>query len=245
MLLRREGFPEASAMKAQASNLESVIVTGSYIASASQLGDYKLYTLPVSTTVAAQQIKQVQMIDQRNVPFERVYVYVVRPEELDNESLATKPVSTLRLQNKKSSGLGIALPAGTASAMESARDGLILAGEQTLKDLPVGLPLDIELGEAMNIGIQPRVVREYTSGRGDSKKELIDMEIDIANDKPATIQLELLQSKEEEQDFRIVAESKRHTLKYGMPMWTLKLRSGERLVLRYTLEQADPNAVIR
>jgi hypothetical protein len=150
----------------------------------------------------------------------------------------------LRLQNKKSSGLGIALPAGTTSTMETIREGLVLTGEQTLKDLPVGMPVDIELGEAMNIGIRPHVVSGSSVGRG-GKKDRMDIEIDIANDKPASIQLELLQSKEEEQDFRIVSESKQHTLKYGMPMWALKLRSGERVVLRYTLEHADPTADIR
>jgi hypothetical protein len=231
-----------SMMAPAAAAMEVVVTAQKRMAEQSDLGDYKLYTLPVSTTVGAQQIKQVQMIDQKDVPFERVYVYTVRSEELDSESVTTKPVSTLRMQNKKSSKLGIALPAGTTSAMETDRYGLILAGEQTLQDLPIGLPVDIELGEAMNIEIQPRMERAYKSGGG---KNAMDIEIDIANDKPAPIQLELLQSKVEEQDFRIVSESKRHTLKYGMPMWTLNLRSGERLVLRYTLEQADPTVDIR
>jgi hypothetical protein len=247
LLARNRGMMESdkfSMMAPQAAAMEVVVTAQKRMAEQSELGDYKLFTLPVSTTVAAQQIKQVQMIDQRNVPFERVYVYVVRPEEIDNDSISTKPISTLRLQNKKSSGLGIALPAGTTSAMETARDRLILTGEQTLKDLPVGLPVDIELGEAMNIGVQPRVVREYTRGLS-GKLERMEIEIDISNDKPAPIQLELFQNKEEAQDFRIVSESKRHTLKYGMPMWMLKLRAGERMVLRYTLEHADPTADIR
>jgi hypothetical protein len=189
--------------------------------------------------VSARQIKQVQMIEKRNVPFKRIYAYEVPAEEFDSESIGSSPIATLRLQNKKSDGLGVPLPAGTASVMEpSPRMGLVLAGEHTLQDLPVGLPIDIELGQAMDIWVQPRVVREYTQGRGTTKMERADIEIDIANDKSVPIQLEVFQTKVVEADFRVVSESTKHSLKKGMPMWALSLKPGERKTLRYTVEHA-------
>ena len=38
-----------------------------------KLDDYKLYPLPEPTTLAAQQTKQVQFLDQSAIPFERLY----------------------------------------------------------------------------------------------------------------------------------------------------------------------------
>jgi len=221
-------------------NLGEIVVTSQKRAEMSNLGDYKLYSLPFVTTVAAQQIKQVQMIEQKNVPFERVYTYVLQSDEFPNSGEVRRPTITLRLQNKARAGLGKPLPAGTVSVVEhDAKNHLVLAGEHSLEDIPVGLPIDIEIGQAMDIWVQPRTAREYTQERGARSKERADIEVDLVNDKPISIKLELLHRKEEERDFRIVSESKLHTLKYGMPMWTITMQPGERTTLRYTLEQAD------
>jgi hypothetical protein len=210
-----------------------------YIAKQTDLGDYKLYTVPVATTVSAKQIKQVRMVNQKNVPFERLYSYQVDEHQLENENVPTTPTIVLRLQNKKNAGLGVALPAGKVAVMEPHTAGLVLAGEQTVKDLPVGLPVEIEIGQAMDIKVRPRAVRQTVNGEGANRKERIDIEVDVANDKPIPITLELFQQKTVERDFRIVVETQLHTEKNGMPMWTVKLKPGERTTIAYTVEHAN------
>jgi hypothetical protein len=104
--------------------------------------------------------------------------------------------------------------------------------------LPIGLPVDIELGEAMDIAIEPKKLRDHTSGSGATTNETMDIEVKLTNNKPIAVTLELLQRKDEAADFRIASESKRHTLKYGMPLWTFNLGPGEQRTLHYTMEHA-------
>lgn len=209
----------------------------SVIAKQTDLGDYKLYTVPSTTTVASKQIKQVKMIDQRNVPFERLYTYRVDEHQLANPTVTNTPTILLRLQNKKTAGLGVALPAGTAAVIEPYAKSLVFAGEQKLKDLPVGLPVEIEIGQAMDIRVRPRAVRHSRVGN-DPSKERIDIEVDVANDKSIPVVLELAHSIAVAQDFRVLVESQSHTQKDGMPMWSIKLKPGERVTLSYSVEHA-------
>ena len=69
------------------------------------LGDYKLYPLPEPTTVAAQQTKQIQFLDQSGVPFERIYRYSIDGAP-NPEALPKTANVILRLQNRRRQGLG-------------------------------------------------------------------------------------------------------------------------------------------
>src|SRR5690606_35865864 len=53
--------------------MDAVVVTGSRIARQGELGDYKIYSLPERTTVAARQTKQVRFLERESVAYERVY----------------------------------------------------------------------------------------------------------------------------------------------------------------------------
>lgn len=240
---RGKVFAKRVALGAPAeSAFEEVVVTGSFIAQQRELGDYKLYELPEPTTVAAQQIKQVLMLDQKDVPFERIYRYVIQSDTLENESEAgpQRAFVTLRMQNKRAAGLGKPLPAGTVSVLEpTSKERLVLTGEQKLNDVPIGLPVEIELGQAMDMWVRPRVVRQYERGLLRSKKPAADIEVEIQNDKSVPIKFELFE-RLAEPGLKIAAESHRHTLNKGMPMWTLTLKAHEQATLRYTVVDTAP-----
>lgn len=230
---------------AQRSTLEEIIVTGQHSleAQVSELGDYKLYTLPIPTTVAARQSKQVRFLSQADVEFERVYTYTLDATEIDDadESSPQRPEITLRLQNEKRTGLGRPLPAGTFSVLESTETKIAaLAGQDTLKDSPVGVPVEIDLGRAMDVWVEPRIVREESiDGDNVHEDEIeIEFEVRISNDKPVAIIVEYRHPGDAE-SFRVVRESRRHEMKHGGPQWTLRLKPGARAVLRYTIRQAD------
>ena len=129
-----------------------------------ELGDYKLYAVPEPTTIAARQSKQVLFLGEARVPFTRVYTFTVDEDSImdDNDFQPRQPIVTLRLQNKQSDGLGKPLPAGVVSVMESGGAGAVLAGQDQIDDIPVGLPVELELGTAMDIWIDPRVTQERT-----------------------------------------------------------------------------------
>jgi hypothetical protein len=223
------------------SGLDEIVVTGQRVplARMRELGDYKLYAVPEPTTIAARQSKQVAFLRQARVPFTRVYTFTLDEDTImgDNDFQPRSPITRLRLQNKESDGLGKPLPGGVVSVMEPGGGGAVLAGQDEMDDIPVGLPVELELGTAMDIWIEPRVTEERTIERSDHDEERITVEVKLGNDKPVPITLEYRQSKDGD-DFRIVRESRPHTLKNGDPQWTFKLKPGGRAVLRYSMQRS-------
>lgn len=221
--------------------LQEVAVTGERVplAAMRELGDYKLYAVPEPTTIAARQSKQVQFLNQTRVPFTRVYMFKVDERSImgDNDFVPRRATSLLRLQNKKSDGLGKPLPAGVVSIMETSGVGPVLAGQDKVDDTPVGLPVELTMGVAMDVWIEPRVTEEKTIETADHNEQRVTFEVRLGNDKPVPIALEYRQPSEGE-NFRIVSESQSHTLKDGNVQWTLRLRSGERAVLRYSMQRS-------
>jgi len=219
------------------SELQEMVVTAAKVARQSDLGDYKLYTLPEPTEVAAHQTKQVAFLDQKAVPFERVYVVRLDEDTLrapDDDTPALAPTVVLRLKNRREAGLGKPLPAGTVSVMETAAGALALAGEQTLDDTPVGLPVELKLGRAMDV---PVVVRRLSERRVGHTVQT-SIRVAFENDKPGAIVLEHRQPPLGE-DFRIENASARSTLDKGDHVWTFRLGPGERAELRYTLSRRE------
>jgi hypothetical protein len=214
---------------------EMVVTSAKRQAVLSELGDYKLYTLPEPTTVAARQTKQVAFLDQPAVPFERVYVYRLNPYvPPDPQDVQQAPDVVLRLQNKAQYGLGKPLPSGTVSVMEPGGGGLVLAGQQAVRDTPVGLPLELTIGRAMDVVVAPRV----TSDLRDADLHIRSVAVAVANGKPGPIVLEFHQPRIG-RNFTIVSASGTATFKAGDEVWTFRLRPGERAKLSYTMSYRD------
>ena len=227
---------------ALSNDLQEVVVTGQARSQAvmRELGDYKLYAVPEPTTIAARQSKQVLFLGQARVQFTRVYTFKLDEDTImnDNDFMPRQPTVTLRLHNKQSDGLGKPLPAGVVSVMETGSTGAMLAGQDRIDDIPVGLPVELELGTAMDVWIEPRVTEERTIKLNDHDEERVSVEVRLGNDKPVPITLEYRQPNAGE-GFRIVSEDRSHTLKNGDPQWTFRLRPGGRAVLRYSMQLSE------
>ena len=241
MFKRADGFLSRS-MVQPVTSLEEVSVMGSAVplAQMRELGDYKLYAVPEPTTIAARQSKQVQFLSEKRVPFTRIYRFRAIEESImrDNDFVPRRAAVLLRLQNKESEGLGKPLPAGVVSVMETSGAAALLAGQDSIDDIPVGLPVELELGLAMDVWIEPRVTEERTIVRSDHNEERFSVEVRLGNDKPVPITLEYRQPSHGE-GFRIVRESRAHTLEDGDIQWTFRLKPGARTVLRYSMQRSD------
>ena len=205
----------------------------------SQLGDYKLYTLAEPTTVAARQTKQVLFLDQPAVKFETVYAHTVR---VSDESVAdptpTAADTVLRLRNTNADGLGRPLPAGSVQlrrpqAMEGGRE--LLVGEPELdRDVPVGEPFELRVGQASAVTLTDRATSEQRRGGRISRS----YEVLAANAKTLPVVVEVRHDRAGASGFAVITESARHGDKAGDPVWRLSLAPGERRTLRYTVEYA-------
>jgi hypothetical protein len=226
-------FPDATAEALQRVPSVTVVSTAQKI-EASELGDYKLYALPELSDLLARQTKQVQFLDQEDVPFERFYAYSVFDD--DSSSETDEPASIfLRLQNTALGKLGKPLPAGSVSVFEVTPQGSpVLAGQDRVHDISVGLPVEIVQGRAMDVRVRRTVTKEESPGWWFNKATRAMLEIDVTNEKPVPITFEVYHPMLER--MRIVSESERHVVKPKGATWRFTMAAGERKLLRFTIE---------
>ncbi|MGZ3313262.1 MAG: DUF4139 domain-containing protein [Caulobacteraceae bacterium] len=231
--------PPPAAMAPMArGGLEMVVVTGSRIADVRNLGDYKLYTLPEPTTVAANQTKQVAFLEQAAVSYQRLYRFLAAPSYGADSPGDVRPLQALlRLQNKAALGLGKPLPGGGVTVFEPKPDGgLSLSGQPSIKDTPVGLPVELALGASDLVTVtatQEDMSRVRRGGRNFDRSR-VTLTVRNAGMKPAPVEIRLGQS-----DLKILGESRPHGRDGAFAVWTLQAPAGGEATLTYRTEQAD------
>ena len=187
------------------------------IAKQSELGDYKLYTLPEPTTVAARQAKQVRFLDQPSVAVEPLFVVQAPPRSQEGDAWVGGE-RVLRLRNETGRGLGLPLPSGHLIALATGLDGrpLLLGGDK-VADTPVGLPLELSLGrssEVMSRGVATQLPRQ---GGSDIIGWRVALELTNAGDRPAVIEVREPRSDQ----IHLTAEDRLHRLEGGVLKWRL------------------------
>jgi hypothetical protein len=227
--------PPPMAMAVARTELQSVVVTGSRIAAVSNLGDYKLYTLPEPTTVAANQTKQVAFLEQPSVPYQRVYSFhanYVYPDYV--EHVRPAPI-LLRLQNKAAEGLGKPLPGGSVTVFEPRPDGApSLAGQPRMRDTPVGLPVELMVGQSNAVTITA-TQDELTVFKRDGReldRSKVTLTVRNASGRTAPVEIRLDQS-----ELEILTESRPHTREGAFALWTLQVPPAGETAISYRVEQ--------
>lgn len=230
--------PAPMAMADRAGAEEVVVTARRRMAEQSDLGDYKLYTLPEPVTLAARQTKQVAFLDQKGVAFQRLYVASIDPgEDYDGDAQEQEAAKVvLRLDNKSGEGLGKPLPSGALAVMETAGGRPAFAGEQALRDVPVGQPFDLAIGEAMDVQVRPRLVTEQARGKDRVRRTYT---VDLSSAKTAPIVFELRMQTRDYEGFKIVSEPGRHDVRDGDLAWRFNLAPGSRKTVQYVVEYDD------
>lgn len=153
--------PPAMVVAAPMAGVEDIIVTArrrdervqstpvAVLAVQEDLGDLKLYRVPVRVTVAAQGQKQVAMIDQPEAQFDRIYNAKVGR---DGDDTDPQPMAIiLRSKNVKEKGLGLPLPAGGLALFELVDGRSLLVGEDDMADHAIGEDVDIHAGNSPDV----------------------------------------------------------------------------------------------
>ncbi|AQR75329.1 DUF4139 domain-containing protein [Sphingomonas sp. LM7] len=182
------------------------------------LGDLKLYRMPIPTTVASNAQKQVAMYLKPDVKTAIVYSSWI--DASDPSSFAIE--RGLRFRNKKEDGLGVPLPAGKVAVFEPLGETLGLSGEGSTGDKAVGEDVDVILGEAEGLS-QSAIVS------GDGSHSLT-----ISNAHPWPIRFEG-QLAFDDTHYRLEKPSVRLGRKNGRPLWAVKVPANGVATLRYRL----------
>ncbi|WP_420137668.1 DUF4139 domain-containing protein [Sphingomonas sp.] len=112
------------------------------------LGDLKLYRVPERVTVAANAQKQVALLMQPHVAFEKIY-RVAFPSWSNDVSAAAAIV--LRMKNDVKDGLGVPLPTGTTTLYQADNQQRLLLGMGAIRDVAKGEPVRIAAGVSEQI----------------------------------------------------------------------------------------------
>ena len=227
--------PPAPAMARAA--MEEIVVTGSRVARQGELGDYKIYTLPEPTTVAARQTKQVRFLEREGVAYERVY----RAEVLNDDDEARPTAIVLKLKNEESAGLGVALPGGSVAVMQpDGAGGVLLAGQDRFVDKGVGLPVRLNFGQSPDVQVQTRLVKSSRSTRGAVTTDRSEVETTVTNARSEPVTVELVADEAMSRGFRIRSQSLRSRIDdTGYPVWTLTVPANGAATLKAAWTTTD------
>lgn len=231
--------PPPMAMRAAA---EDIVVTGSRVtrkmAEQGELGDYKIYTLPERTTVAARQTKQVRFMEREGVAYDRVYRAWIDAADIDE---AQPSEIQLRLRNEARAGLGLALPGGTVAVMQpDGAGGVLLAGEDRFEDKGVGLPVRLTFGQSPDVRVATQRVKDSSSTRGVVTTERSDMEITVTNARGEPVTVELAPQAANQRGFRILNQSIRSRVDdTGYPVWTLAVPANGAVTLKVSWQTTN------
>ncbi|RZJ03444.1 MAG: hypothetical protein EON89_11730 [Brevundimonas sp.] len=225
--------PPSPVMSAPAgrAEMDQIIVTASRIARQSELGDYKIYTLPETTDVLARQTKQVRFLEREDVRFTRIYqARLDASETTEGEA----PQLVLRLRNDERNGLGVALPGGGVSVMETQGGRGLLSGQAKFEDRGIGLPVELPFGQAMGLSVSQTSTDLSPSSRNRARYAV---EATVSNDKTEAVEIELVPNEAGVRGFRIVRSSSRSVITdAGLPAWRLRVPAGETTTLTYEIE---------
>lgn len=200
----------------------------------SELGDYKLYTLPFPTTVAARQTKQLLMLDADAVAFDRVYRFSSWPGATWNPDQKDLPVQLmLRMKNRKEAGLGLPLPGGNAMIGQETPGGRLLAGEFKFENSAIGAPFDLVLQDSRQVQVTPTLVSQTSKGRRKRDTELV-YSVEAVNNTaaPAVFEVRLL---DYGRVYKVTRSSVKPVARDGGRVMPIVLAPGERRTLTYTL----------
>ncbi|MEO9470580.1 hypothetical protein [Parasphingorhabdus sp.] len=194
-----------------------------------ELGDLKLYRIPEPVTVASKSQKQVVMFEKSSVPFEQIYEADLWAFNSVDQS--TPLATTLRLQNKKRDGLGLALPAGKLVAFKEAQGAQLLLGEGSLGDKAIGEEVDVTIGTSPLVRYTLKVVNDVD----EESRSYADMELRITNASLQSASVEIMIGRNDRE--RLTKVSSKLGRKAGKDFWKVSVpASGER-VLKYRLKR--------
>ncbi len=226
--LNSDGMNYVSDIVVTATRREAVAMSSpapvSAVATQEQLGDLKLYRVPFATTVAANAQKQVLMLDQSAVPFERVYHSRIG---IGNVQEAEPMTAILRTRNEKKNNLGLAMPSGKVAVFETVSNRPMLSGEDDMRDTAVHEEVEIKVGAAPGVRLE---------SKQDENKDghfILTITNDQADQIDAEVELYL------EDGTSIVRAAPSNGTKNGRPIWRVSVPANGNKLIRYRMSRKN------
>jgi hypothetical protein len=203
-------------------SLQNAPMTVAVIAKAENLGDLKLYRIPVPVTVVARSQKQVAFMVKDHVRGEVIYRSIVYDEPEPPELL-------FHFRNRKADGMGDPLPAGKAVLYQMGRYGRTLVGEASTADKAVDEDVDLVFGRPDDVTVETE-----TPDKQDDKRI-----VTIRNATPYPVIYDAEFPVKSTSGYSYSGLPKGLTRKPGKRVWRTTVPANGTAVLTYTLVDAD------
>lgn len=189
------------------------------------LAEYHMYTLNETTTLKDGEETQLTLHAFKSIPFEKIFVFA--PSE------SNKVKFSVLFQNKKESGVGAPLPAGTVRVYQSdGEGGLQFIGEDSISHTPENSNVTLSVGAAFDI-VANRTRLEYKTTNCTSTTTY---DVNIRNEKEEDIKVDVLERFYG--DWNITSESQPHKSKTAEEVvWELSIPKKQSKALQYTILQ--------
>lgn len=232
-----EGFAESDSITVTAQRREKVLQNSPVMLSGvapppppppppppEQLGDLKLYRVPQRTTVAAMQMKQTRLVEQRGVPFERIHTAAISPVDYGSGEQSSGVQVLLRTKNDKQSNLGLPLPSG-AFVIQQEQFGLPMRiAEPVLRDTAEDEKIELGAGFSPDVTVVRRTLRREGNRHW--------VEVEISNASPQAVNFEL--KVPVHGNWKITESSIQWIKRDGTPVFAVPLASGASVTLHFT-----------
>lgn len=220
--------PVAAPMMAKMmDSVAEVAVTVQRRAVQEDLGDLKLYRVPMRVAVNANGQKQVALLEKRAVPFASLHGATLWPE---NVTQAAPLKRIVRMRNREREGLGLPLPSGGLAMFETAGGEEMLVGEDRLRDHAIGEEIEATVGESAQL--QYRL--ELLGGAGE-KEQRYRLTLTNANSSAEPVEIRLRQY----DGLEYVRPSRKLGRKNGDLLWKVTVPANSTARLEYALKRRD------
>jgi len=178
-------------------------------------GDLRLYKLDGRCTLADRQIKQIQLLAAKAIPFKKIYIYdgakiqwspwTHYGERRFGREQNKKVNVLLQLENRADRNLGIALPAGKVRVFKRDRDGALeFIGEDRIGHTAPDERVMVYIGDAFDLVGE----RKQTDFRKVTKSVVEEsFEITLRNHKKSPVTIRVLEKMYRSRDWKILAAS--------------------------------------
>ena len=210
---------------------------GTQSGSQERIGDFYLYPLDGRSTVAAQQTKQIGLVDAQGLEAAKRYEY--RLSGFQTLDQAQNVEARIALSNDRDQG-GDALPAGTLRVYQRDSSGQSLfVGEDRLGHTPAGSRISIKTGEAFDITAQPQVVSRDNLSRRITETA---MRVTLRNATPDPVTVAVRQDVPSwRAEVEVQAESAEHErLSADALEWLVEVPAEGERALTYTIRVTTP-----
>jgi hypothetical protein len=132
--------------------------------------EYHIYTLGRTSTINNNQTKQIEFITPAlNVPAKKIYLY-------ERDKKANKVQVKFEFENKKDSGLGIALPKGKIRVFKKDIDDMLeFVGEDLIDHTPKDEKVSLYIGDAFDIAVEYKLPDSKVERRTRWEKHSIEL----------------------------------------------------------------------